>query len=861
MYAWLADSLRGSGQVVTANRRLARVLADQYAESQAATGARAWASPKIHSRRDWLVDVLATANEPGRLPTLINQHQSRVLWERCLRREISDPLLNLNLLVRQARDAWARLFDYGVSLDECRAAAIGRDQRLFARAAAAYASILEREEWIDDAMLAGAVAELVAAGSVTGPPRVTLAGFDRITPALAHLLDVLAQRGCTYQAVTADGQGDGSLRAFDNQDAELRGAGAWARNALCEAPEARVAIVVTGLERNAERCLRLVREGFCPGWQYAGSRHANAVEVSYGRLLSAYPACELALLLLRWLTSDLSGVDVALLLRSPLLGAGELDARSRLELHLRRLPDRGWSPAMLASELESRSDARHAQEWLSRLRDLAELREKLPGRTAPAAWAELFDAVLIGFNWPGAAPLDSAEFQVVNRWRELLNEVARLELVSGDLGPGEALGRLAGMAGETVFQPEAEGGIVHVMGTLEAAGMEFDRLWVAGMGTAEWPPQGRPSALLGRELQRQHGMPDAEPGDTLEYSRRVLARLLASSTRLVCSYAKTVDDSEQAATTLLSASDIPAVVADGESTWHAAGLVTSVRAVPAEDRVPPLQPGEVVTGGAAVLQRQLEDPFSAFAVGRLGIRPLQPVTVGLAPWLRGNLVHDALRNLYRALPSRADIEALDGPGLAAAAELAADGAFRGHHRNADAVLSALLRLEERRLARLLVMVLEFDKGRGEFTVEGTEQALDAEIEGVPLRLRVDRVDRLATGELVVLDYKTGAQRRFLGGDGLPADMQLVVYACAITGGISDLGLVNVDSRGISISGAGKTLTPDMDFEGALADWRNEVERAAREFRAGDVRLYSLHSIQSARPLAPLSRIAELRLDD
>jgi probable DNA repair protein len=782
------------------------------------------------------------------------------LWERCLRREISDPLLNLNLLVRQARDAWSRLLEFDVSLDECRASAIGRDQKLFLEAAQAYASILARENWVDDAMLPGVVADLVASGRVPVPSRAALAGFDRVTPVVSRMIDALATRGCACRMVTARAPGKGELRVFDSRDAELRGAGAWAREVLFEGPDARVAIVVTNLERDADRCLRLVREGFAPGWQYAGKSHRTAVNVSYGRPLAAYPACELALLLLRWLTSDLSSLDAGLLLRSPLLGAGELGDRSRLELHLRRLPDRGWSPGMLVSEFESLRGA-GATVWLSRLKKLAEVRDALPRRATPAAWGELFDSVLSAFCWPGEGPLDSAEFQVVNRWRELLNELARLELVTGEMNVGEALSRLTGMAGETVFQPESEHGIVQLMGPLEAAGMEFDRLWICGMGTAEWPPPGRPSPLLAKELQRAHGMPDAEPSDTLDYSRRVLSRLLSSAPHSVCSYASSLDDSEQAATSLLAGLGLPPVEGGSDAGWHAATMVGTVRAPRVQDRVPALGPGERVTGGAKVLQQQLEEPFSAFAHGRLGIRLLQPVTVGLAPWFRGNLVHDALRRLYETLRSQADIEALDGDQFLVMAERAADGAFRSAHVNADAVLTALLRLEERRLARLLVSVLELDRAREPFTVWGTERSFQVEVEGVPLRLRVDRIDRLASGEFVILDYKTGAQRRFLGSDGMPADRQLVVYACAVDGAVSDLGLVNVDSRGVNISGAGRTLSPALDWEAKLAEWRAAIERAARDFRAGDVRLTSQHSLQSARPLAPLSRVGELRRDD
>ena len=861
MYDWLGAALEGSGHVVTANRRLARIVGTEYGERQVESGKLAWPRPAVYSWRDWLAELLGRSDDPRDLPASINLHQSRVLWERCLRRQIKDPLLNVPLLVRQARESWARLHEFGVTLDECRRNATGRDQRLFVDAASDYESILERERWIDDSLLPGLVAKRMSSGAIAAPARVTLAGFDRINPEQSRLLEVLEEAGCVIEHVAGETRGKCALQVFENQDAELRSAGRWARDRLLESPGLRVAIVVTNLERDADRCLRLVREGFSPGWQYAGTRYEQAVNVSYGRPLSAYPGCELALLVLRWLTSELTSADVSLLLRSPMLGAGETGARSRLELHLRRIPDRRWTPAMVLSELETRTDAKDAQDWLGRVLRLDKLRGRLPRRSSPAAWGQLFDDALGLFGWPGEVTLNSAEFQLVNRWRELLNDLARLELVSESFTAGEALSRLSGMASETVFQPEADAGLVEVMGPLEAAGMEFDRLWISGLGSAEWPPQARPSALLARDLQRQHQMPDAEPADTLEYAHRVLSRLVCSAPDCVCSYARSIDDSEQTATSMLADYGPRTGAGTEDPGWHAAALVgRSTAAVYPRDPVPPLHPDEIVAGGAAVLQRQLEEPFSAFAAGRLGINLLQPITFGLSPSVRGSLIHDALYRLYKDLPSQALIREAGAAGLQAAINEAAELTLRAAHRNADPVLAALLRLEERRIMRLLAAVLELDRHRDPFRVSGVERSVSVTIEGVPLHLRVDRIDTLANGEDVILDYKTGMHRKFLGSDGRPSDYQLVVYACAIGQKISDLGLINVDSRRVDVSGAGKTLTPELNWDDALSDWQEQLERVAREFRAGDVRVVSLHSVQSSRPLALLSRVNELRHD-
>ena len=133
MYDWLGDALTRRAEVITANRRLARILVTEFGQQQVAAGRLAWVSPSIFSLQDWLGRLASGDMQPESLPTRINAHQSKVLWERCLRRELTNPLSNVTLLVRQARDAWGRVRDFDVTLTECRESARGNDQHLFAR--------------------------------------------------------------------------------------------------------------------------------------------------------------------------------------------------------------------------------------------------------------------------------------------------------------------------------------------------------------------------------------------------------------------------------------------------------------------------------------------------------------------------------------------------------------------------------------------------------------------------------------------------------------------------------------------------------------------------------------------------------
>ena len=109
MYNWLSDALDNAGTVVSANRRLARVLADEFVALQLQSGKTAWRKQAIASWHDWLLSISNAALEQEKLPTRINAQQSQILWERCLRKEIGDDAAGVSRLVKMSRDSWQRL--------------------------------------------------------------------------------------------------------------------------------------------------------------------------------------------------------------------------------------------------------------------------------------------------------------------------------------------------------------------------------------------------------------------------------------------------------------------------------------------------------------------------------------------------------------------------------------------------------------------------------------------------------------------------------------------------------------------------------------------------------------------------------
>lgn len=859
MYDWLRD-LPGdcSVHVVTPNRRLARKLRDAYASQRTDSGETAWRTPPIYAMQDWYLRLAETLPAAARVPVRINDNQSRLLWEECLRPSIDDPFVNVGALARLCRDAWQRLHDWCVPLERVQETAAGPDQYQFARAADRYAGTLRERGYVDGATLPAFLQAEAAAGRLVAPAGVLHCGFDRQTPRFTSLLAALRDAGATIRGIdVAEGKRP-RLLSYADPDAELRAAGAWARAAFERDPARSIAIVVTRLEQQAQRSAGLIREGFMPGWQTASPRAAAAVDVSYGRRMVDLPAIHVALLALRWFQQPLAGADVGQLLRSTFVGVGDVSGRTRLELLLRDWPDREWHVDVLLQALAGRDGSTDAADWLARFRAAQEAAASGPAVRSPAGWAEAFERVLAVLNWPGEAPLGSEDFQLDNRWRKLLNEFSRLGLVSSSMHGREAVSRLAALAADSVFQPESTAAIVTVLGPLEAAGLEFDSVRVTGAIATDWPPASHAPALLSRDLQREYEMPDATPEDTARFAGRVLRRIVGAARDSSLSFARMIGDAEQVPTRLLGKLEVEQ--GNDDPGWFATRFADAGRIAPFVDRVPALRDGEMVAGGATTIQQQKKEPFTAFAYGRLRARPLREFTRGIAANVRGNLLHSALADLYADLPDRATLSGWTAAERADRIGRATDRAFRRVERFADDVLRQVLAIERQRTLALLAVVLEIDAARMPFRIESVEGRIDAVLGRVPLRLRSDRIDRLPDGSLAILDYKTGRARKFAGRDG-PHDLQLVVYASVVADRVSGLALFNVDTREPGIEGAGPAFGGPADWQRDLDTWRGVVYRLADELAGGDVRLNAVQGLEDARALSVLSRYPEVYRGD
>jgi hypothetical protein len=248
--------------------------------------------------------------------------------------------------------------------------------------------------------------------------------------------------------------------------------------------------------------------------------------------------------------------------------------------------------------------------------------------------------------------------------------------------------------------------------------------------------------------------------------------------------------------------------------------------------------------GTRSLELQNRCPFRAYAELRLGAEPPRVPQPGVAAVERGEYLHRVLDLAWGAIGDSAVLRALSAAELEARVAHAADAALAVLRRAGRAAPDARsIERERARAVEVVVAMLAQERERAPFRVLAREWEIEGDVAGVPIRLRIDRVDAFEDGRLAIVDYKTGASRPldWLGERAEP--VQLFTYARALrsrqSGPVAALGNVHLVRRGqvyCAMTEADDLLPESkvaFDWSLLLQQWHGQVERLARSFLRGE----------------------------
>jgi len=890
MYGALLTELESGATVVTANNRLARTLRHAYDQQAIVNGLQAWATPQILSWSQWMRRLWDESRLGGGVASdlrLLEDSATILLWQDAIRS--ADPnavVLPLTQLARGARSAWAQLHDWQVlDAEEWTDAGLSPDQRAFLQWSGTFRSFCAERSVISSEQLCGLLTEDVAAGLFAAHGKLLFAGFDDWVPARRQLREALEVQGGEILMVAGPtDHHDVRATMLPSSEDELFAAALWARQKLEEEPEAAIGVVFPDLASRAEEIRRVFGDVFEPGWRVSGWPTDLPLNISYGRALADTPLVHTALLLFRMAAGRAVFDDMSLLLRTPWWRGGESECgpRGRLEIALR---DRVRIEFRLQECLPTAEKI--APQFGSNLAVLIERSQQVSalGLRPAADWAHWLTDLLKATGWPGDGALDSESWQTMQAWNKLLAAFAVAGEQREPISHQDAVSILSQLAHDQLYQAEGPPHGVQVMGVLEAAGHQFDQLWVCGMARELWPAAAKPNPFIPLSLQRRMGMPDCDAGQTFAYTERLTRRLLGSAPSVVVSWPGQLDGEELAISPLIGVVNRQeTTVAD--STWNRQMLNHGEPEWLTDDKVPPVVIDGCSRGGTSLLNLQAVSPLNAFIEKRLGATEIRRPPVGIDALRRGNITHKALELFYQSVNNRTQLAAIAAELRSELLSTAIKSACRNLPGLYDPFMQQLVARELRHQLERIEAFIELDIQRPDFTVGSLEEPREVSIGPLTIRVKLDRLDTLESGGRFIIDYKTGNINRQDWNPDKPRDLQLPLYVSTVAHDADAVAFAQVSVRGIGFDGVGipdtgiagirspgtrnriqvKYQHPQTDevietWDALREEWFHLLERLAAEFAAGDFRLDPLNPDSARGQFAVLSRVYDAQTAD
>lgn len=829
--------------VLTPTARLARAENQRLADERVQAGQSAWLRPSVLSFSAWLNrlrDDYFLISADARAP--IAASQALVLWQEVINRDI---FIGEPRVAELAAAAWRLIHEHRLQAPaEWPTLLMSEDNRQFRAWAGRFEALCAERGLIDEWAFAAQIPALIRRGEIEPPESAVLLGFDLPpTPLQQAVIDALEGAGTRIEHRQPPGHAsDGFvITAFTEPEEEMLAAARWARSRLEENPEQTLAVVVPDLHGRVEDAERAFRQVFDPPGFALSPEGSEPWHVSLGPALNAWPLVADGLALLGLDPRRISQPEAGHLLRSPFLAGWneEYSARANLIARLIRFAPFDITPRELiyqAGRTGAGIFAEHLAGW-------QQWRRENGAAAMPSVWAGRFQKELNTMGFGKGRGLDSREYQVLQRWHELLETFAALDVViARPLSRSRALSLLNERAGSPRFRERNTGVPVEILGVDEALGSRFEAMWITTLDAEHWPKPARRDPLIPADVQSD--VPQATSAGCLARARLELDGLISAAPVVTGSLAR--GSGEQAL-------EVTRLLADYETVESDPAELT----VPVEPEIlssdvhaPALDPGKA-RGGTRVLQNQSNCPFRAFAEHRLGAVDLSPPRPGLDAGSRGSLVHKALEFFWQDLDGSQSLKQLEHDALDQHIRSAADNALDEFSKHNHLALSAAGRqLEATCLRRTLSHWIALEKNRDDFRINALEEGVSLKFGKLELSGKIDRIDELEGGGSVLIDYKTGQSGR---NGWAPAermvDVQLPAYAVNMDPPPVAISFARIRPEALSFDGLAE-VDPGMDgiemigqitrkpfkeiesWQTLLGDWRGHLDALADEFLGG-----------------------------
>ncbi len=824
--------------VLAPNTELAAALFDAVERTYRQAGRDVWPTPRVRDFGSWLREKhVGRQLADSMSPRALSDIEERELWRAVIDSSgVGRDILEPAGAARAARRARRALYEYGIPLPAVADhASASEESRAF----------LDWNRRFDERCRALDCISADELLSLTSPPAQPITWIE--SPAWRPMARQWLQRHGRMLAAPGNVSRTACRLNTASPAAELAAIADWALVNLNATARFRAWVCVPDLNLRRAEVVDAMDAALAPQrFTLSDGAGAAPYAVAGGTALAEFAPVRAALEILTASLGLVHFEQFSALLRAPELhvSAAEAGAAALLDVQLRT---QGPSEADLTTWLALAERIAAARSIgpvaaLQRMQGALRALEDLRGNHPISRWVPAWITALELAPWALRHRWSSSEYQAAERFRELLSKLATADALFGAHSRGSAQHILRRAARDTAFQAQTGIPPIWVSGQLIDPWLNYDGLWVSGCNDERWPPPVEAIPLLPVRLQRDFGVIAAAPESQLQFALELQNRWAARAGQCVFSYADPGDGRPAAASPLLP--DIAATSSPALPRPHWRALL---QAQPRLERLtdelaPAFGIGER-TRGVSTLRAQSRCAFRGFAQTRLRCERLERPVPGFNDRERGELMHHALEHIWSVLR---DSSALLTITPDAQGRLLNDGVARA--------LAKVCRVrdpgprwrqrERKRMGGVLHKWLAVERQREPFEVERLEQGAQvARHAGLEFNVRIDRVDRLADGARVLIDYKTGIATADWRGE-RPDNPQLPIYALllpvalvAVAYGRVNAGecsfIAETERSAIFKPGGRKSPLEGMPSLAALIEvWSSRIENLAADFAAG-----------------------------
>ena len=641
-------------------------------------------------------------------------------------------------------------------------------------------------------------------------------GFKQRTPEQNKLFEILECQSLNSRSLENNIQ----ALSFIDQETELESIAKWAKEVSLKNPNSQIAVVIP----NLSQLQHLVKSTFDQEFDASLlETHHKPYNISLGMSLCQYPLIQHLLSIVKISSQIIKGnIELETLMKtvtSPYI-KGALNESNSRALLVNRILGLGCEEATTQKVLKLMKDCPVLIQIVNALRSL-----KIDKKIALEDSLDSINLLLLTWGFTSDRSLSSSEYQLFEKYQNESLILNRLSNFYKKVSLFDAIKILNTHLNSVIFQPKSGTANIHILGALEAEGLYFDHAWVSSMTSNFIPGKIKMPLFIPQKTSIEYKLPNSNFLLVTEDAKVTLKALNNLSPETTYSYAKLMQNREE----------LPSPYIDFKDYLEVSFIKNSSRElIYIDDYKAPKIQELTIKKGVKTLQNQMSCAFRGFAV-RLDIDDFEAPHIGLSRLQQGNLIHKILETFFNEIKS--------GASLLKLTELELDNLIEKHTESATQNLpKSNFKLNEKiRLVKIIRQHIDLEKQRSDFEVIKTESTSEVNINGLKFSTRIDRMDRLANGDSLIIDYKTGKDVKVSQMTGDPIDQaQLPIYA--VTNSVDGVAFATINSNDCQFKAITKNKSelpltkqainrmPEWDKQ--ITEWTSILNSASEQFQNG-----------------------------